>query len=253
MKLNQFLTLGFVILLVGIYSDAAADEYLFVTFEYPPLEFEGDQGLAQGIAVEIVRDVMHNLSYGVQIQVFPWTRALDMVRFGRADAIFTAYKNPAREQFLNYTKEVLFQQEIYFYRKKGSLVDFNGNLASVQDKIVGVVSTISYGRMFDSTKPDLDLDKANRLEHSFQKLVMGRIDLVPSDIYVAEHTIQTMGLAGKIERLPRMIESVPSYIAFSKQRNLTHLRDQFNRQLSKMKANGAYAGILKRHGIRFDE
>jgi polar amino acid transport system substrate-binding protein len=136
MKLKRLLALGVVILFAVTCAVATADEYLFVTFEYPPLEFEGEQGWAQGIAVEIVRKVMHNLDYGLQINVFPWTRALDMVRTGRADAIFTAYKNSAREQFLNYPDEILFRQEVYFYRKKGSQVEFDGNLTSLHDKTI---------------------------------------------------------------------------------------------------------------------
>ena len=81
--------------------------------------------------------------------------------------------------------------------------------------------------------------------------MLGRVDLVPSDIFVAEHTIHQLGLTLEVERLSRPIQSVPSYIGFSKRRGLLVLRDQFDRQLSEMKANGAYAAILRRHGIQF--
>lgn len=249
MRTNPIFILFAVILLAAPASDAAADGYLFVTFDYPPLEYAGDQGQPRGVAVEIVRAVMADLGDPTRIQVFPWTRALNMVRNGQADAIFTAYRNPERERFLDYSNEVLYAQQVFFYRRKGEPVAFDGRLASVEALTIGVLSTISYGQVFDAARPRLDLDKATRLDHSFQKLVSGRIDLVPSDQLVAAHTLRAMGLADAVEPLAPPIESVPSYIAFSRRRGLSALRARFDRHLAKLKASGRYAGILRQHGL----
>jgi len=224
-------------------------DFTFVTLHFPPLEYENDKHRAEGAVVEVVRTIMGKLGHTVTIRVLPWTRAMKMVGSGKADAIFTAYKNAEREKFLDYSEEVLLEQEIYFYKKRGSPLDFNGHISSIQDTRIGIVSTISYGQVFDQYRQFILLDKANQLAHNFQKLAKGRIDLLPSTYYVAEHTIRHMGIEKQVERLPKMIESLPSYIAFSKKRDLHLLRKQFDGELKKMKRTGEYSRLLHKHGL----
>jgi polar amino acid transport system substrate-binding protein len=226
-----------------------AAEFHFVTLQFPPLEYEGEAHRAEGAAVDTVRAIMDRLGHRVTIRVLPWTRALQMVRNGKADAIFTAYKNPERETFLDYSEEILMAQEVFFYRRRGSDFQFDGNISSIREARIGIVSTISYGQVFDRFKPVVRPAKANQLTHNVQKLIKGRIDLLPSNRYVGEYTIGEMGLKDRVERLPQMIESVPSYIAFSKRRDLGDLRRQFDEELGKMKVSGEYASILQQHGI----
>jgi len=230
-------------------STARAEQYRFVTFHYPPYEFATENLHAEGGIVEVVKAVMSNLGHQVNIRVFPWTRALKMVRTGQADAIFTAYKTPEREQFLDYSKEILFPQAVYFYKKEGGGANFEGDLKALRSKKIGVVSTISYGGIFEQHKANLQLDRASNLAQSFNKLMKERIDLVPSDRNVAEHTLAKLGISDKIVRIATKLESVPSYIAFTKKRNLTNLRDDFDRELAKMKLSGEYETILRENGI----
>ena len=251
--MKMILTLCLIFCLLGIHSGVLADNYSFVTFRFPPLEYGGDDGKAQGITVEIVRKVINNLGHNVEIKVFPWTRALMMVRKGTADAIFTAYKNPEREKFMDYSNQILFPQIVYFYKKKGVKIDFDGDLKTLKNIRIGVVSTISYGKKFDQIKSKLNLDKANKLEQNFEKLLLGRIDLVPCNVHVAEYTLHHLGWADKIVRVSLKIERVPSYIAFSKKRNLEALRDQFDQEIEKMKINGEYGKILNKYGVNIKE
>lgn len=224
-------------------------DFHFVTLQFPPLEYENDKHEAEGAVVEIVRTIMAKMGHTLDIRVLPWTRALQMVRTGQADAIFTAYKNAEREKFLEYSEEVLVAQEVFFYKKKGSPFHFDGRIESIANARVGIVSTISYGQVFDRYRQFIRLDKANQLSHNFQKLAKGRIDLLPSNYYVAEYTIKQLGLEQQVERVEQLIESVPSYIAFSRQRDLHSLRVQFDAELNKMKTTGEYSKLLHKHGL----
>src|SRR4051812_11458831 len=96
---------------------AFADSYKLVTLDFPPLEFENEKGEAMGAAVDIVRAVMTKLGHKTAVQVLPWTRSLNLTREGKADAIFTAYKNEEREAFLDYGHEVLMPQIVSLYTK----------------------------------------------------------------------------------------------------------------------------------------
>lgn len=227
----------------------SAADFRFVTLQFPPLEYENDRQQAEGGVVEIVRTIMAKLGHTVDIRVLPWTRAMQMVASGKADGIFTAYRNAEREKFLEYSEEVLFAQEIYFYKKRGNPLDFDGYIASIRDARIGIVSTISYGQVFDRYRRFIRLDKANQLAHNFGKLVKGRIDLLPSTYYVAEYTIDRMNIADQVERLPQMIESLPSFLAFTRKRDLHALRLEFDDQLRQLKSSGEYEQILRKHGL----
>lgn len=237
-----------VLLIVSFQIKVWGNEFHFVTLPYPPLEFEANDGHAHGIAVDIVRRAMGNLGHHVTIRVLPWARAIKMVRLGNADAIFTIFKNPEREKFLDFSSEVLLPQVIYFYKKKGSDVQFDGNISSIQGKRIGVVSTISYGQVFESYKPLVFLDRVERLEQNLIKLLKGRIDLLPSSYDVAEYTINNLGLSSQIVRIPYRIERLPSYIAYSKVRNLGTLRIQLDNEIVNMKNNGQYDAIIRSYG-----
>ena len=247
--MRQHLIAFITLLILLTCSSAKAEQYQFVTFHYPPLEYATKNQNATGGVVEIVKQVMHNLGHQVTIKAYPWTRPLKMVKTGEADAIFTAYKDPERETFMEYSNEVLFPQLVYFYKRKGDSTTFNGKLDTLKAKKIGVVSTISYGQIFETYKPNLQLDRANNLQQSFNKLIKKRIDLVPSDIYVAEHTLSELDLSDEVIRLPIKLESVPSFIAFSKKRDLTSLRDKFDKELRNMKQSDDYYKLLKQYNI----
>lgn len=230
-------------------SFAFAGSYNFVTLEFPPIEFAGQDGKAQGIAVELVEKIMANLGHQVTVEVMPWARGLEMVKIGKADAIFTAYKTPEREQFLDFANVVLVPQIVSLYVKKDSEILFDGDLQKLKDKRFGVVSTISYGKTFDSLREQLNTERGENMEGNLKKLTAGRVDLLISNIYVAESEIKKLGLQNDLKKLAPQVESVDSFIAFSKEKGLSALRDSFDKELQKLVQDGTYAGILTKYGI----
>jgi len=222
-----------------------------VTLEFPPLQYADHAGVPQGPVVEVVRRVFDMLDIDVVIRVMPWVRSLDAVRKGEADAIFTAYRNPEREVFLDYSREVLLYQAVGLYARNGDNRRFNGDLESVKGTNIGTVSTISYGRTFDRARDRkmFRTDRAEDIDTSFRKLMAGRVDFVVSNRFTGRHELARLGLTSEIEELPMPIEVMPSHLAFSKARGHAKLRDRFDAALNELKASGEYAKILSRHGI----
>ncbi|MGD9364393.1 MAG: transporter substrate-binding domain-containing protein [Desulfobacteraceae bacterium] len=233
-------------------ADIRAEEYYFVTLEYPPLEYKDKVGLAKGAAVEIVAHIMADLGHSISIEVLPWTRAVKMVKYGRADAIFTIFKNPERELFLDYSGEILIPQMVAFYARKDSQIAYGGNLEELKRFKIGVVSTISYGQKFDRSRPMLKVESTATLEQNFSKMMLGRIDLVISNVYSAEIVIDKLNIADRIKRLHPSVESVPSYIAFSKMKKLTPLLNDFDRKLIELKKSGVYDEIINKSGLKIE-
>jgi polar amino acid transport system substrate-binding protein len=247
-KIVVLIAFSFWIVLVSPGAVRAA-QYYFVTLDYPPLEFKSERGRIEGAAVELVIQIMNQLGHSVSIEVLPWTRAVKMVRHGMADAIFTIFKNPERELFLDYSNEVLIPQMVALYVPKTRRIAYDGNLETLARYKIGVVSTISYGRRFDSARRMLKVESTASLEQNFAKMARGRIDLVISNVFSADLAISQMHIGEKIERLEPPVETVPSYIAFPRVKDNTQLRINFDHKLMESKTNGSYDRILRKWAI----
>lgn len=243
---------GLIALALTQASPAVAGAYKLVTLDFPPLEYADENNEAAGAAVELVKEVMKELKHTVQIQVLPWTRSMMLTKEGKADAIFTCYKNPEREGYLDFGAEVLVPQVVSLYVKKGAKASFKGDLKELVPFKIGILNTISYGQIFDKAKDELKLktERVEELDQNFKKLAAGRIDYVISNRYSATVELDRLKLQDEIVELPRAVEVIPSYIAFSKAKKLAALRDEFDKVLKHFKKSGRYHEILEKYKVR---
>lgn len=242
---------GILFMALSSTTPAAADAYKMVTLDFPPLEYADDKGAAAGAAVELVREIMSEMRHNVAIDVLPWTRSLLLTKEGKADAIFTAYKNAEREAFLDFGNEILVPQVVSLYIKKGSKLTFKGDLKELRPYKIGTLNTISYGERFDKAKDNLKLqtERVEGLDQNFKKLAAGRIDYVISNRYSAAVELDRLKLDGEVVELPQAVEITPSYIAFSKKNKLGALRDEFDKVLRGLKKSGRYHAILEKYKV----
>ncbi|AZZ91840.1 transporter substrate-binding domain-containing protein [Hahella sp. KA22] len=238
-----YLALISLIMMSGIVK---AETVELVTLQYPPYQYQ-EEDEVQGLVVNIVNEAFRRVGMDTNIRLNAWPRSLEMVRSGQADAIFTAYKTPEREEFLHYSNVVLMPQEIVLFAKKDSNISFNGDLTALANVKIGVVRDISYGSTFDEARKNgmfKQISETTNLEQSVKKLESGRIDLLISNKYTALAMFKNLGFAGQFKELTPSIQSVPSYIAFSKKKDLAGLRDKFDGALKEMMSDGSYDKYL---------
>ncbi len=236
--------------LAALPLQAFASTYTCVSFEYPPLIRANGDGSPMGLAVDIVDHVFRRLGHTLRVRLYPWARSLAMAKQGEADCIFTLYRTPEREQFLDYSNESLVLQVIYLYARKDSPVFFNGDFSALSGFNVGTAHKVNYGPKFEQARPYLSIDEAPTIEQNFRKLALGRVDIVPSNLYTASSTLTLPSLrerADRIVRLPTPVEAVSSHIAFPKSKNLEALRDSFDAEMRKFAASPEYRRVLSRY------
>jgi len=241
-----------VILSLLFFCNVYAKPLQLVTLEYPPYEYTED-GKLKGMAVEVVKMIFKELKIDITIEVLPWARAIRYIENGERDAIFTAYKNPIREKFADYSVEVLMPQIVSFFVKKNSPIVFDGDFNKLSKYSMGVVRKISYGQKLDlaiKNKTFKRVENANDVTQNFRKLIKGRIDIVPNSKYGGYHILKKLNQIDEVDELPLNIQSVPSFIAFSKKRNLTHIRDKFDVILKRLKQDGTYLQILQNYSSK---
>ena len=227
-------------------AGASADTLRFVTLSYPPYEYE-DGDRVDGIVVRLLREAFSRLGHELEIEVLPWKRALLMARQGSVDGIFTVYKTEERLKFLDYTETVVMPQVVSIWALKGSNIPFDGTMESLREVPIGVVHGVSYGKVADEAIQDgtlRQLDYAPNSAHNIKKLLAGRTRAVIMNRYGALYHLRLQDGFDKVEELQPEVSAVPSYVGFSKARNLAGLRDRFDDVLQTMIASGAYQEIV---------
>ncbi len=239
--------LSVLIYIVIIFSttQVAAKTLEVVTLQYPPFEYL-ENGKLKGVVVEIVQEVFRRMQQPINISLLPWARSIKMIENGTADAIFTIYKTPEREVFADYSQEILMPQVVSFFVLKDSPVTFDGDLAKLSNYLIGAVWKISYGEIFDEALDNKKIKTINLAytgEINIDMLLHKRFDILVSNKYGALYVLKNKGLMDQVKELSPEIENVPSYIAFSKKRNLVSIRDKFDEILVEMKKDGTYNRI----------
>ncbi len=242
-KLIMMICLG----IIASVTSGVARPLELVTLQYPPYEYK-ENGEIKGIAVEIVRTAFHKMKQPIKIKLYPWSRAIRKVEIGDSDAIFTAYKNPSREKFSDFSKEVLMPQVISLFVVKDSPIKFDGDLSKLAKYNFGAVREVSYGSVFDQAVKSGKIPPPELIstgEHNMRKLLGRRFEILVSNKYGALYILKKMNKLDQVRELSPQIQSVPSYIAFSKKRNLASIRDKFDVVLAQMKQDGTYDKIIK--------
>ncbi|NVD07287.1 amino acid ABC transporter substrate-binding protein [Vibrio sp. JPW-9-11-11] len=218
-----------------------------VTLDYPPY-IETRQGEVSGVAVKLVETVFAELNQSITIEVLPWARALNLIEYGRADAIFTAFKNPTRERFADFSHQVLFTQNISLVvRSSSSLSSQNFFTQDLSSLALCVVNRVSYGEQFDQLLVEhrfrevFQRDGADECAHLVRA---GRADVWVNNHFGARSILVTENLEQALTILSPALEATPSYIAFSKRRGHQTLRARFDTVLAQMKRDGRYEALI---------
>lgn len=209
-----------------------------------------ENGKQAGLLVDVVNEAFKRAGYRVEIKLMPWARCLVEVKDGKIDGIFSVYQTRERQEFLTYAEEVLITQVQAFFVRKDSAVTFDGDLNKLSEMRIGIINQTSYGPRLDlALEKGLfkKVDAAHSASSNVQKLLHGRVDVIPSYRHVVLDTAKTLGVAGDIKELSPSIEAIPSYLAFSRRRDYTHAIKAFNQALHAMKKDGTYDAIFNKY------
>jgi polar amino acid transport system substrate-binding protein len=225
-----------------------AQTYTFVGSNFPILSEQAPDGTLTGIGVEIVRTICNRLGHTPSIRLYPWARAQALVRAGEADVLIAPYKTPEREKWMDYTETPFFEDRSHFFIPPRTAMLWDGDLAAIRDKRIGMVNGWSVGPAFEKEIPNLTIDFAPTIDLCFKKLLAGRVDVVPTQEREATAAFRRLGLEKKDR--PVTIEPVLAthfnYYGFSKHKHqeLLEFRESFERELKKMYKSGEIEKLL---------
>jgi polar amino acid transport system substrate-binding protein len=227
-------------------SVASAGTLVLAAADSRPTAFYVDDK-PTGMLVDLVTEAYRRAGRTVEIKLMPWARCLGEAKTGEVDGVFSSFKLPEREAFLSFSKEPLTTQVIALFARRDSAQSFDGDLDKLREVKIGIIQGTSYGQKFDAAVERGTLQKverANSVESNLKKLAFGRVDLIPSYRNVILDAAKQLDLQAQIKELSPPLDQVPTYLAFTKVRDLSEPSDGFDAALASMKQDGTYDRIV---------
>jgi polar amino acid transport system substrate-binding protein len=224
------------------------------SLEWEP--YVGSEMPDQGYVAALIRAAFADQGMDVEIQFYPWARALHLARTGAVDGLAPEYFNPSREAEFQFSA-AFPGGPLVLYKRRADAIVFSTDPAQHQDAALQALKARRFGvvRGYLNT-PTFDAagylikEEANDDATNLRKLVYGRIDLAVIDRRVAEHLIRTSypDYARRIEPMEPALADIPLYIAFSRRSpRMQEVLAAFNRGLEAMRADGRLEALHQRY------
>jgi len=225
-------------------TPTATNQLEFATDEYPPFEF-AENGQIKGISTEIVNEAFKRMGIKIVIKTYPWARAMDMVKNGEVDGIFSVFKTPERKAFIDFPTPLVADVQSLFVLKDSDL-KFDGDLSKLNQESIASVTGYSYGEKFDTAVKNgvIKLESTADITSNFEKLLSKRVNIYVESKYSGIYILKKMGKLDQVKALSPDVNSPYGYLGFSKSKKHTELIAKFNTVLEQMKNDGTTQKII---------
>lgn len=234
------------VLITALGSVQAAPSLVIATVNYPPYSFAVEDEIG-GICPAIIREAAKRADLDIDIVVVPARRVLKLTETGKFDAAFNLTWTPERAEMFDFGEEPLINEEIVLVTRTDTDIEFDGNLESLSGTRIGAVSGFSLGKQLDDAFKSglLIKEESKSTEANMRILMKGRVDVAASDKLSALATMAAKDNFKSLRLLSRAIESTPTFLAFTKSRDMSDERARFDAALREMRELGVTSAIVK--------
>ena len=235
------------IVLLLLAPTVAAERLRLVADAWPP--FTDATLINGGLATDIVSTALARAGYASDFEQVPWARALMGVGDGRYDVLVNAWYDEARTQLGQFSAEYLLNR-VRFIKRRDDPIEYQ-NLQQLHAYPIAVVRGYAYSADFDAD-PKLQKVPVHNFAMAVRMLAAQRVRMTVEDEYVARFY-----LARESPRVRNAVEFLPQPLSENSLHILVSLKNPkheqivagFDREISRMKADGRSARLLKQHGL----
>jgi polar amino acid transport system substrate-binding protein len=221
-------------------------ELQILTEEYAPVSFLRD-GVADGMAPELVRALLQRLGETASIQVVPWSRGFHTVQRTPGTALFVTIRNAEREPLFKWVGPVLLTQDSYYALKGSGLKIEHPQQLNEVGPIAVPRAWFSYQELSAAGMPNLL--GVTEPEQMFRMLRHGRVKLIVADnlsFYArGEAARQVDGLGEDDVEVVYPYRASEGYITFWPGTEDAVI-ERWQTELDRMKADGSFSRIYQR-------
>jgi len=213
---------------------------------YMPVAWAAD-GKITGAAPELVTGIVRKL--GVKTVTSKdygsWEKAQAAVKSGEADVIFGIYKNDERMQWLDYVEPPFMMDPVSVIVRQGGSFPY-AHWDDLKGRKGITNAGESFGNKFDGfMATDLTVARAQGVDKAFEALQNKSADYLIIGLYPGKLEAKRLGMATKVEILPKEIASFGMYVGFSKKSKCNGLKTAFAESLKKEMADGHVNQLLE--------
>ncbi len=234
-------------------SAAGSNEVILTSGDWPPYVFE--QETNPGPMAEIVIAAFKEAGLTARIVFYPWKRAEDEVRQGKAFAAFPYATTEERKKEFNFSEPMYIVKGKFFYNKKfhpdGMPFEKLEDLRSY--KIGGLLGSW-YEPSFKAA--GLQVEYVAAIEQNLEKLSLGRIDLTIEEENSVWYLIRKdypeqvdqFAMLEKPVEQPGVVNDLSLMVSRGYPKS-AELLEKFNAGLAAIRANGIYQQILEKYQL----
>ena len=236
-------------------SHAFAEQHIskehltFSVFEYPPFLMERSDDY--GLEPAIVRQAYEQMGGTVSFVFVPPARAIEMAKLGLVDGTVGWVHSDERAANF-YFSETIARAPLVFFHIKQKAFSWN-NYAELQGKTIGTVNQYYYGSDFQKALQSghFQIESVSDDRLNLKKLVAGRIDLTPVNLYVGYYLAKELfdaEAAKLITHNARQLKVSEHHLLLPKVLPQSQSRlALFNEGLFALKKSDEYQAILQRY------
>ena len=211
-----------------------------------------------GFMVDVAQSVFQAAGYTVVFAATPWSRALDDLARGQADAIVGIYFTQAQQKgFVVPTQELGISRTSLYVRADSSWT--YAGPRSLEGMVLGTISDYDYGELNAYIERQIR-DRTGRVEvmhgdnafgANLRKLVSNRLTVLVEDPVVAEFVARSMGLTARIKAAGTLASRNKVGIAFApgNPRSAEYAR-VLSEGVARLRKSGALKAILRRYDVK---
>lgn len=236
------------LLFAGAFSINAQNQQLTLASDvWPP--FTNKEG-NKAIATAIVRQALNRSGIKIIHKIVAFSQVLKGINSNLYDGTDAIWHSEERASSLIFSMPYL-QNRLILVGKKGTDVSAT-SLKDLKGKTIGVVDAYDYGIESDST---IHLIHGKSDQSNLQLLLEGKEDYMLVDALLVQYllTYQEKNAAEYLEIGTTPLIKRPLHFAISKDvPNAEHIIERFNKEITKMVADGTYNEILSLNWISMD-
>lgn len=179
---------------------ASASFLRILTENYPPFNFETDNGDVGGLSTEIVRRLMAEAELDYSLTVLPWKRAYLETQRNADTCLYSTAETPDRAEEFRWVGPIIENDWVLFARRDraitvGGMEDLKG--LRVGGYVGDAITTYLQER-------GVTVDAAHSEAQNLKKLLNRRIDLWPTGRVIGRHIAAQEGKADAIKEVYRL-------------------------------------------------
>ncbi|WP_027469601.1 substrate-binding periplasmic protein [Deefgea rivuli] len=237
--------LGLVICAGVLHGAACAADLTLYLGDNPPFN-SFVNGQPEGMAVEVMTEMLKRAQLSAEHKDFPWVRALSTVQFKPNHCAYTVGRIPEREARFQWIGPIASVKGTLF-----GLRERNLQIKNLDDAKKLRVGDLRQGAnaIFLESKGFV-LDYANTEDQNLRKLLAGHIDLYPGTSFSAREIVQRLQIDPQRIQAVYVFNQVDLYLACNLQTPAS-LIDKLNVALESMRSDKKLQQINARYEARF--